>query len=69
MTEELIKPTLTAAKSGKANLLVMTSIDRLSRKLPLLNALLLRFERYGMTVVTVANGVIEPYFRPEYPNR
>ena len=68
MTEELIKPTLTAAKSGKANLLVMTSIDRLSRKLPLLNALLLRFERYGMTVVTVANGVIEPYFRPEYPN-
>ena len=68
MTEELIKPTLTAAKSGKANLLVMTSIDRLSRKLPLLNALLLRFERYGITVVTVANGVIEPYFRPEYPN-
>ena len=68
MTEEFIKPALTAAKSGKANLLVMTSMDRLSRKLPLLNALLLRFERHGMTVVTVANGVIEPYFRPEYPN-
>ena len=36
MTEELIKPTLTAAKSGKANLLVMTSIDRLSRETPLI---------------------------------
>lgn len=68
MTEEFMKPALSAAKSGLANLLVMTSVDRLSRKLPLLNALLLRFERYGMTVVTVANGVIEPYFRPEYPN-
>lgn len=68
MTEEFIEPALSAAKSGQANLLVMTSVDRLGRKGAVVNAVLLRLERFGMTAVTLSSGVIEPYFRPEYPN-
>ena len=68
MTEEFIEPALSAAKSGQANLLVMTSVDRLGRKGAVVNAVLLRLERFGMTAVTLSRGVIEPYFRPEYPN-